>query len=77
MTEVLLTLKIGKRSFDITEKTKFLTNSVIVEILEQGRDAPVLRDKHLKLINKFKRNQHKHEFGDGTSIFSLTPRSSI
>ncbi|SBS29056.1 hypothetical protein MSP8886_01419 [Marinomonas spartinae] len=73
-SKVLLTLKIGKRTFEITEKDKFVTSGSSVLLLGQGRTNPELNMKHLKEINKFERIEHAHEFGSMTSVFSLGDR---
>jgi hypothetical protein len=69
---ILLSLKLGKHNYDITDKSRFFCNASTVQLLDQKtKEPPVLKAKHLKQINKFERVQHKHEFGHTISIFSL------
>lgn len=69
--DILLTLKIGKSTYPITEKDKFCANTSSVVLLGQVKSNPELKAKHIKQINKFKRIEHKHEFGNLITIFSL------
>lgn len=73
-SNAILTLKIGKRTFEITNNDKFVTSGSSVFLLGQGRANPELNMKHLKEINKFERIEHAHEFGSMTSVFSLGDR---
>ncbi|MDI4654572.1 MULTISPECIES: hypothetical protein [Pseudoalteromonas] len=69
---VLLSLKIGARTYEVTEQTRFFCNASTVQMLDTGlKQPPVLRAKHIKQINQFERLQHDHTFGQTISVFSL------
>jgi hypothetical protein len=73
---ILLSLKLGKYTYNITDKSRFFCNASTVQLLDQKtKEPPVLKAKHLKQINKFERVQHEHEFGQTISVFSLKKRA--
>jgi len=46
---VLLSLKIGARTYEVTEQTRFFCNAATVQMLDTGlKQPPVLRAKHIK-----------------------------
>ena len=68
----LLSLKIGTRTYEVTESTRFFCNSSTVQLLDTNeKQPPVLRGKHIKQINQFERVQIEHQFGPTISVFSL------
>ncbi|GAA5138457.1 hypothetical protein [Thalassotalea piscium] len=71
MLRTLVTLKLGKNEYAITEQDKFCANSSSVTLLSRAKINPELKAKHIKQINQFNRVQHEHNFGSTISIFSL------
>ena len=74
--KTLITLKIGRNEYAITEQDRFCANASSVTLIGQAKVNPELKAKHIKEINKFERVQHEHEFGKTISIFSLKRKRS-
>lgn len=75
---VLLTIKCGRREYQITEKDVFLDNGACVMLLSQKgpfKDwhyaSVVLPQREIKRINKFEKKQKAHNNGKSIQIFSL------
>ncbi len=75
----MMDLKIGRHTYHITEKDKFMDNGNCVSLLTQSKEKmdwgrhpdPYLSKKAISLIAKFGRNQLGHGYGERVQIFTL------
>lgn len=79
---VLISLRIGRRTYDITEADRFLDNGACVHILTQVRrqlvwsiEHQIMTKKALREIAHFTRVEHPHKFQGNCVVFSLTAPS--
>lgn len=77
----MLTLKIGRNKYDITENDKFLDNGACIQLLTQNknkpgawgrRPVPVLSKMAEKELKAFLRIQRKHNYGASVEVFSIS-----
>jgi len=75
---ILVSLKIGRQVYDITEADKFLDNGACVSILTKRGPfsdwhftIPIMTKKALREIGAFIRVNHSHKYGAGCTVFSL------
>ncbi len=76
----MVELKIGKHKYKITSNDEFMDNGACIQLISQSKELtscghcphPVLPKAAVKAINKFKRNQLQHGYGDTVEIFTLT-----
>jgi len=75
---ILVSLKIGRRVYDITEADKFLDNGACIQILTKRgpwagwyETIPMLTKKAAREIGAFARVNHPHKYGAGCTVFSL------
>ena len=75
----MVTLKIGRHTYQITDKDQFLDNESCVQLMTQSKETmsygtratPVLSKRTVKEISGFERVQHKHSYGNTCELFSL------
>lgn len=75
----LLTLKIGRHKYEITEKDKFMDNKFCVQLLTQSKEKsswghtpnPVLSQRAIKEIKSFERIEFPNEYETRVSTFTL------
>lgn len=75
----MITLKIGRNSYDITEDDQFLDNGSVVQLMTQSKETsewgrranPCLSKRAIKEIAKFDRVQHEHTYMTKCELFSL------
>lgn len=78
MKEVILTLKVGRHTYDITEKDLFMDNGACVQLLTQSKETPdwgripnpVLSKRAEKELSKYPSVVKSLEAG--VSIFGVT-----
>lgn len=75
---ILVSLKIGRMVYDITEADKFLDNGACIQIMTRRgpwsgwhRTIPVLTKTATHEIGAFARVNHPHCYGEGCTVFSL------
>jgi hypothetical protein len=75
---ILISLKIGRQVYDITEADRFLDNGACIQILTQrGKYAnwhyttPMMTKKAIREISEFARVNHPHKYGECCTVFSL------
>ncbi len=81
---VLITLKIGRHSYDITEDDCFMDNGNCVQLITQSKEYagwgrwanPVLSKRAIKEISKLDRVKHvdSDSYGHSVSVFTLQAR---
>ncbi len=77
--ETILTLKIGRHSYQIKEDDHFMDNGCCVQLLTQSKEkaiygqrhTPVLSKRALREIGKFTHNPIVHGYGQTVKVFSL------
>jgi hypothetical protein len=74
----LISIKIGRRVFNITEADKFLDNGACVSIITRRiwsgtwhTSTPLMTKKAMREIKAFRRVEHPHKYGSGCTVFSL------
>ena len=75
----LITLKIGRNSYDVTAETRFMDNGHCVQLLVKnktmdkwGRGAsPKLSKRAIKEISCFVRVEQEHDHDKRVSVFTL------
>lgn len=75
----MITLKIGRHSYDITEEDQFLDNGALVQLVTQSKERsewgnrpnPHLSKRAIKEIAKFDHVQHEHTYQTKFELFSL------
>ena len=80
----LLTLKIGRHSYQIQEDDRFMDNGACVQLLTQSKEkyiygqrhTPVLSKRAVDEISKFTHNPISHGYSNDIKIFSLTHNSN-
>lgn len=81
----MIELKIGRNTYDVTEKDEFMDNGSVVQLLTQSKERydwghqpnPGLSKRAIKEISKFDRVQQDHNYGTSVSIFRLKIKSSL
>ena len=75
---ILVSLKMGRQVYDITDTDKFLDNGACIQIITQRGPfhnyhfaTPVLTKKATREIGVFARVNHPHKYGAGCTVFSL------
>ena len=75
---ILVSLKLGRQVYDITEADKFLENGACIQIItKRGPFAnwhyttPTLTKRATREIGAFARVNHPHQYGEGCTVFSL------
>jgi hypothetical protein len=75
---ILVSLKIGRQVYDITEADKFLDNGACVQIITKRGPfdnwrytTPIVTKKAMRGIGAFARVNHPHKYGSGCTVFSL------
>ena len=76
----MITLKIGKYNYAITEKDEFMDNGSCVQLLTQSQEkgewghipSPTLSKRAIKEISVFTRKQIPNDHGTKVQVFSLT-----
>lgn len=75
---IILSLKLGRRVFDITENDKFMDNGSCVQIITRKvpsgtwwTTCPKLSKKAIKEISTFEQISHPHQYSRGVKVFSL------
>lgn len=77
---LMLTLKIGRHSYQIKEDDRFMDNGACVQLLTQSKEkyiygqsqAPVLSKRAVAEISKFTHNPISHDYSNDIKIFSLS-----
>ena len=77
--KIIIKLKIGRVTYDITDEDKFMDNGSSVQLITQSRENvtwgqrinPVLTKKAIKEISVFTRLQIAHGYSDKVKVFSL------
>lgn len=76
--EEILSLKIGRHEYSITEADRFMDNGACVQLLTQSKQfgdwdwmTPRLSKRAIKDIDRFERVYHLHKRGDYVKVFSL------
>lgn len=77
MTKKLITLKIGRHTYDITESDRFIDNGIWVQLTTQNKQTytwdqpvdPVLSKKSVKQIGRFTKLFHDND--GNNKFFSL------
>lgn len=76
--KTLVSLKIGRNGYEITENDRFLDNGACVMIVTQRAPNrgwrsfnPVMTKKALREISAFERVSRPSRFGEGCTVFSL------
>ena len=75
----MIELKIGRNTYEITEKDQFLDNKSCVQLMTQSKErldwgqrgTPVLSQRAIKEISGFERVQHKHSYNINCELLSL------
>jgi hypothetical protein len=75
----MITLKIGRHSYTITEIDIFMDNGACVQLLSQSKETPdlgrrpnpVLSKRAIKEMSALTRVQHNHSHGKRVTIFNL------
>ena len=83
--ETILTVKIGRHEYKITDSDRFMDNGSCVQLLTQSKENaiygrrpyPVLSKRAVAEINKFTHNPISHSYSNDVKIFSLTKRKTI
>lgn len=75
---ILVSLKIGRQVYHITEADKFLDNGACIQILTKRgpfadwhHTTPTLTKKAEREIGAFSRVNHPHKYGASCTVFSL------
>jgi hypothetical protein len=75
---ILVSLKIGRQVYDITEDDKFLDNGACIQIITKRgpfdtwrHTTPILTKKAMREIGAFARVNHPHKYSSGCTVFSL------
>ena len=76
---ILLQIKSGRRSYNITASDKFLDNGACTQLITQKgpwkgwtQSSIVLTKKAIREIGKFHHVSHNYKYGPGCVVFSLT-----
>jgi hypothetical protein len=74
----LISIKIGRHVFNITEADRFLDNGACVQIMTRSipfdtwdTSNPCMTAKAMREIKAFRRVEHPHKYGSGCTVFSL------
>ena len=77
--KIIIKLKIGRVTYDITAKDEFMDNGKCIQLLTQSNTGlwgrkpnPVLTKKAIKEISVFVRKQVAHDYDGKVDVFSLT-----
>ena len=77
---VLITIKVGRHNYQITEEDRFMDNGSIIQLLTQSKQYvpqkrrfvhPVLSKREVARIEKFEKRIHEHKYGSSVTVFSL------
>tara|TARA_R110002153_G_scaffold272911_1_gene442437 strand:- start:207 stop:461 length:255 start_codon:yes stop_codon:yes gene_type:complete len=74
LNEVLITLKIGRETYEITEADTFIDDGVCVQLLSQDRYPqayPTLSKRYVKELSKFARTIRLSNYKSPVEVFGI------